>query len=121
LKADCLAGLDRPGNAKLSANVVGCSCLMGGDEAGTSRRLTTKLVKRASDDGRISKSKLSNGCKVKFLRSATGYYFGRLPLNCYLGNVGLELSCTSEDEGSAPVNAGVTLDQHGGVTLDLLG
>ncbi len=51
--------------------------------------MTTKLVKWATNDGQITKSKLSDGRRAEFLPSATEFDYDRLRSKRYLGNVGL--------------------------------
>ncbi len=58
--------------------------------------MTTKLVKWASNDGQITKSKLSDGRRAKFLPSATGFYYDWLRFKRYLGNVGINAVWVSE-------------------------
>lgn len=53
--------------------------------------MTTKLVTWASNDGQITKSKLSDGRRAKFLPLATGFDYDWLRFKGYLGNVGLTL------------------------------
>jgi len=50
--------------------------------------MTTKLVKWASNDGQITKSKLSDGCRTEFLPSVTGFDYDWLRFKRYLGNIG---------------------------------
>jgi len=52
--------------------------------------LTTKLVKWASNDGQITKSKPSDVRGARFLPSATGFGHDWLRFKRYLGNVGLD-------------------------------
>jgi hypothetical protein len=54
--------------------------------------MTTKLVKWASNDGQITKSKLSDGRRAKFIPSATGFDYDWLRFKRYLGNVGVTFS-----------------------------
>ena len=51
--------------------------------------MTTKLVKRASNEGQITKSKLSDGRRAKFLPSTTEFDYDWVRFEDYLGNVGL--------------------------------
>ncbi len=50
--------------------------------------MTTELVKWASNDGQITKSKLSDGRRAKFLPSAKGSDYNWLRFKRYLENVG---------------------------------
>ena len=54
--------------------------------------MTTKLGKWASNDGQITKSKLSDGCRAEFLPSVTGFDYDWLRFEDYLGNVGMYFS-----------------------------
>jgi hypothetical protein len=52
--------------------------------------MTTKLVKWASNDGQIIKSKLSDGRRAKTLQLVAGLDYDLPLFEDYLGNVGLE-------------------------------
>jgi len=56
--------------------------------------MTTKLVKWASNDGQITKLKLPDGRRAKFLPSATEFDYDWIRFEDYLGNVGLRCDIT---------------------------
>ncbi len=51
--------------------------------------MTTNLAKWVSNNGQITKSGLSDGCRTEFLPSVTGFDYDWLRFKRYLGNVGL--------------------------------
>jgi len=50
--------------------------------------MTTNLAKWTSNNGQITKSKLSDGCRTEFLPSVTGFDYDWLRFKRYLGNIG---------------------------------
>ena len=61
--------------------------------------MTRKLVKWASNDGQIIKSRLSDGRRAKFLPSVVVFVYGRLRIEGHLGNVGLRMAQNSQELG----------------------